>query len=251
MILGGTLGEDGEALFFALDDGYYKEMQRRAELVVAAGKATWGGPAGVSLESARRNPAIMEAAVAEAAAYRGLLRRKNANVWQTRLMIERTSLNAGHFEHPLLAAVAYDFAQTFLRPVLRNSNGTSIGLNFTDTASDTRIVPVTRAGGLTPIFLEKPGVPMEDGHFWSKDEVYYAEIKARATALEAQGIGPPPTALAGDLLYVGIQRHRRKPLPEAPVGGEEENFTWEGKLIHRRKWFYLGRFKTQLEAAVA
>jgi len=296
-IPGGTLGEDGESLFFALDSGYYREMERRAEMVVAAGKATWGGPEGVSLQKARQNPAIMEAAVEEAAAYTGLLRRKNANVWQTRLMIERTSLNAGHFEHPLLAAIAYDFAQTFLRPTLRNSNGTSIGLNFTDTASDTRIVPVTLAQGLTPIYLEKPGVPLEEGHFWAKDEVYYAEIKARAKELEQQCLAPANSnnsTVSGELLYVGIQRHRRKPpiaaaaaataAPEggwggiaaaaatpcvASGGGEKAvaatdgganqgggetsggTFTWEGKLIHRRKWFYLGRFKTQLEAAVS
>lgn len=245
------MGEDGESLYFALNEGYYREMTRRAEMVVAAGKATWGGPQGVSLAEARRNPAILEAAMVEAQAYRGLLRRKNANVWQTRLMIERTSLNAGHFEHPLLAAVAYDFAQTFLRPTLRNANGTSIGLNFTDTASDTRLVPVTVHQGLTPIFLERPGVPLEEGHFWDKDEVYYGEIKARATSLESQGIVPPSDPNCGDLLYVGIQRHRRKPQPGVPVGAEGGTFTWEGKLIHRRKWFYLGRFKTQLEAAVA
>jgi hypothetical protein len=39
---------------------------------------------------------------------------------------------------------------------------------------DTRVVPVTRAQGLTDILLEKPGVAMEEGHFWAKDDSYYA-----------------------------------------------------------------------------
>jgi hypothetical protein len=170
----GSMGDDGDAIFFALNEGYYAEIARRGEMVVQSGRATWGGPRGLSLAAAKRDNSIMEAAIEEAAHYRGILRRKNAYVWQTRLMIERTSLNAGHFEHPLLAAVAYDFAQTFLRPALRNANGTSVALNFANSASDTRVVPVTRAQGLTDILLEKPGVAMEDGHFWAKDDSYYA-----------------------------------------------------------------------------
>ena len=62
----------------------------------------------------------------------------------------------------------------------------------------------------------------------------------------------PLSALGSELAFVGIQRHKRKQAPGAPPAAETGAcFTWEGKLIYRRKWFYLGRFKTQLEAAVA
>ena len=50
-----------------------------------------------------------------------------------------------------------------------------------------------------------------------------------------------------DAVYVGIQKHKKK----MGVGEDASTFTWEGKLIYRRKWFYLGRFKTQIEAAAA
>lgn len=169
IIKGGTVSEDDESLFFVLNDAYTAEMQRRANMVVLAGKASWGAPG----FKGTREEGDIEASILGAISYRGLLRRKNAYVWQTRLMIERTSLNAGHFDHPLLAAVAYDFAQTFLRPGLRNANGTQISLNFAGTASDTRIVPVTTDLGLEQLYLEKPGVPIEEGHFWGKDEEYY------------------------------------------------------------------------------
>ena len=46
---------------------------------------------------------------------------------------------------------------------------------------------------------------------------------------------------------MGIQKHKRK----ASAADDPSSYTWEGKLIYKRKWFYLGRFKTQLEAAVA
>ena len=252
IIPGGSLGPEGESVYFALNDGYYMEIFRRAEMVVQANIGiTWGGLGATT----NKHNCDMEAAIEDASrlAWRGLLRRKNAYVWQTRLMIERTSLNAGHFDHPLLAAVAYDFAQTFLRPSLKNANGTAIPLNFSNTASDTRIVPVKPYPGLYPICLERPGVPMEEGHFWTKDEGYYAEIKGRAVALERFGC-VPASASGSELAFVGIQRHKRKQ-QGAPGGAADKEagatFTWEGKLIYRRKWFYLGRFKTQLEAAVA
>jgi hypothetical protein len=50
---------------------------------------------------------------------------------------------------------------------------------------------------------------------------------------------------------VGIQRHKRKLTASSSRVEDPTTFTWEGKLIYRRKWFYLGRFKSQLEAAVA
>ena len=293
IIPGGSMSADGEAVFFALNSGYYAEIERRAGMIVAANiGVTWGGTA----QCKGKADCDMEAAIEDAARmqWRGLLRRKNAYVWQTRLMIERTSLNAGHFDHPLLAAVAYDFSQSFLRPSLRNANGTTIALNFHQTASDTRLVPVTPAQGLTVICLERPGVAMEEGHFWRKDDEYYAgaqcclllpfyppfsaspiginnlhknshtnhtilvclykrfaEIKERALALERSGC-VPASASGSELAFVGIQRHKRKQAPGVPAAAETgSTFTWEGKLIYRRKWFYLGRFKTQLEAAVA
>ena len=243
-IEGGTLSASGESLFFALNDAYTAEIARRADMVVCAGKGSWGAPGFTGPRSA----GDINACILAAEKYRGLLRRKNALVWQTRLMIERTSLNAGHFDHPLLAAVAYDFAQTFLRPGMKNANGTNIALNFPNTASDTRIVPVTTDRGLKPVFLEQPGVPHEDGHFWSKDEAYYEEIKLRATGLlTSKRVAP---LLPGDVepIYVGIQKHKRKKQLDV---ADPSTYTWEGKLIYRRKWFYLGRFKTQLEAAAA
>lgn len=165
----GGVGPGGETVFFALNAGYYSEIARRAELIVVSGAADWG-------RSTVRATCDMEAAIAASASFRGLLRRKNAYVWQTRLMIERTSLNAGHFDHPLCAAVAYDFAQTFLRPSLKNANGTAIALNFPGSASDTRVLPVTAAQGMSIVLLERPGVELEQGHFWSKDDVYYAGV---------------------------------------------------------------------------
>ena len=77
-----------------------------------------------------------------------------------------------------------------------------------------------------------------------------SEIKARAIALERSGrVGP---ADPESTTYVGIQRHKRKLTASSSSRVEDPTtFTWEGKLIYRRKWFYLGRFKSQLEAAVA
>jgi len=72
-----------------------------------------------------------------------------------------------------------------------------------------------------------------------------AEIRLRALGVERAGLVKPG---GDDAVYVGIQRHKRK------AGGSEADpatSTWEGKLIYRRKWFYLGRFRSQVEAASA
>ena len=71
-----------------------------------------------------------------------------------------------------------------------------------------------------------------------------AEIKLRAVGIERAGLIKEGE---DDTVFVGIQKHKRKAGP----GEDSATFTWEGKLIYRRKWFYLGRFKTQAEAAAA
>ena len=233
-----------DVYYFELDDAYYKEIRRRAEILVTQRKATF------DMDIYNENHG-----------YHGLLKRKYGHVWQTRLMYDRITLNAGYFDHPVLAAVAYDVAQTFLRPILKNGNGISIELNFPDSITDCRIHPMlpTRENSLRIVPLAKPGIPIEEGHFWRTDEYYYKEIKRRSDIIlqelleqqqqrQIEGEGDKSSISITNIAnqnYIGMQKHKRRLDPNSEI------YSYEAKLIYRRKWFYLGRFRTAIEAAVA
>jgi hypothetical protein len=159
-----ALGANPDGHFWRRDDHYYHEMAARATAVVNAGLCNWMGPSdgrkkllGVVPRGtrAKQNMDLIAASgpgADAAAAANGL----QNTYWEANIWLDTRSLTLGCFKTAAEASVAFDYAQTYLRPSLKSQFGKSVAINFPGSASDCRYHPPIDpwpepvAGGMAP-----------------------------------------------------------------------------------------------------
>lgn len=129
------------------DNVYKREVRARAQAIVDSGTTTWDGPPniphlhGVVLRGTGSATTVSyNADGTPSTSYptfnngAGAYIYYEANIW-----LDTQSLTLGCFKTRLEAAVAFDYAQTYLRPSLRSGSGKLLTLNFAGTPSDCRV----------------------------------------------------------------------------------------------------------------
>lgn len=143
-----SLGADPDGHFWKRDDKYYQEIATRATAVVQAGLCGWMGPndgrkklLGVVPRGTKAKQ-HMEALNAGETVPSGVAQVGLQNTyWEANIWLDTRSLTLGCFKTAAEAAVAFDYAQTYLRPSLKSQFGKNVAINFAGSASDCRYHP--------------------------------------------------------------------------------------------------------------